>query len=145
MKTKLHYVFTLAVLLIGFSVFGQTKFWQKSTSNGSLNTIPISELNEKHYEVFQLDFVAFRQALVNAPLRESNQVSTTFINVPNEEGVLETFRMLEAPVFDAELSAQFVVSALVSAALFWIVLGGVSGFFFQRMMDLDQTPSYNIS
>ena len=107
MKTKLHYVFTLAVLLIGFSVFGQTKFWQKSTSNGSLNTIPISELNEKHYEVFQLDFEAFRQALVNAPLRESNQVSTTFINVPNEEGVLETFRMLEAPVFDAELSAQF--------------------------------------
>ena len=53
--------------------------------------------------------------------------------------------VLSKSIVPAELSAQFVVSALVSAALFWILLGGVSGFFFQRMMDLDQTPSHPIS
>ena len=37
------------------------------------------------------------------------------------------------------ISAQFAVSSLVSAALFWIVLGGVSGFFYQRMMLSSET------
>ena len=42
-------------------------------------------------------------------------------------------------VVPAELSAQFAVSSLVSAALFWMVLGGVSGFFYQRMMHPSET------
>ena len=32
----------------------------------------------------------------------------------------------------AELQHQFVVAALLSSAVFWLVLGGVSGFMFQR-------------
>ncbi len=37
-------------------------------------------------------------------------------------------------VVPAELSAQFAVSSLISSALFWMVLGGVSGYFYQRLM-----------
>jgi predicted cobalt transporter CbtA len=43
-------------------------------------------------------------------------------------------------VVPAELSAQFAVSSLVSAALFWMVLGGVSGFFYQRIMLSSKQP-----
>ncbi|MEZ4855503.1 MAG: zinc-dependent metalloprotease family protein [Gelidibacter sp.] len=108
MKTKLHYVFSLAIVLIGFSAFAQKNVWQKSTSNGSLNAISISDLNEKNYEIFKMDFNAFQQALANAPLRgENTQGSQTIISVPNAQGQLESFRVFEAPVFDEELSAEY--------------------------------------
>lgn len=35
----------------------------------------------------------------------------------------------------AELAAQFAVSSLVTTALFWIVLGGASGYFYRRFAD----------
>jgi len=38
----------------------------------------------------------------------------------------------------AELSAQFAVSSLITSALFWMVLGGVSGFFYQRLMQPEE-------
>ncbi len=108
MKTKLHYVFSLALFLIGFSVFGQNKLWNKSGSNGYLNGISISNLDAKNFEVFELDTQSFMQSLRNAPLRgETNQVSNTVISVPNEQGILESFRMIEAPVFSPELSAKY--------------------------------------
>ena len=38
----------------------------------------------------------------------------------------------------AELSVQFAVSSLITSALFWMVLGGVSGFFHQRLMQPEE-------
>lgn len=107
MKAKLHYVFAIAFVLIGFSVFGQNSIWQKSSSNGSLNAIPINKLDAKNYEIYQLNFQAFKQSLANAPLRDGIQTSNVTISVPNETGGMESFRILEAPVLDESLSAQY--------------------------------------
>jgi hypothetical protein len=108
MKSKLHYVFTLAIVLVGFSVFGQSTIWQKGKSSGSLNAIPIDKLDADNYEIYQLNIQAFKQSLNNAPLRGSNnQASNVIVEVPNENGKMESFRILEAPVFDDALSAQY--------------------------------------
>lgn len=107
MKAKLHNVFTLAIVLVGFSVFGQNSIWQKSSSTGSLNAVSIDKLDANNYEIYQLNVQAFKQSLANAPLRDGNQTSNISISVPNEYGKMESFRILEAPVFDEELSAQY--------------------------------------
>lgn len=107
MKAKLHYVFTLAIVLIGFSVFGQNNVWQKSTSDGSLNAISIKKLDAKNSEIYQLNVQAFKQSLANAPLRDGHHTSNVAISVPNEKGEMESFKILEAPVFDAALSARY--------------------------------------
>ncbi len=107
MKAKLHYVFTLAIVLIGFSMFGQKSNWNKSTSNGSLNAISINDLDAKYYSIFQLDFQTFKNSLANAPLRDGIQQSNVTISVPNEKGNMESFHIMEAPVFDETLSIQY--------------------------------------
>lgn len=107
MKTKLHYVFTLTIVLIGFSVFGQNPIWQKSSSTGSLNAISINDLDAKSFSIYQLNFQSFKQSLNDAPLRDGIHQSTVTISVPNEHGTLEKFQILEAPVFDESLSAQY--------------------------------------
>ena len=108
MKTNLHYVFSLALILIGFSVFGQNNKWKKSISSGNLNGISMQDLDSKYFEIYELDFVSLKQSLRNAPLRgETNQVSNTIISVPNEQGDFESFRIVEAPVFSPELSEKY--------------------------------------
>ena len=106
MKTKLHYVFSFAVFLIGFSVFGQNKDWKASSTSGSLNTISVNDLNKSHFQIFELNIETFKQSLVGAPLRGTAN-SNTIVSVPNELGEMESFRILEAPVFDEELSAMY--------------------------------------
>ena len=108
MKTNLHYVFSLALILIGFSVFGQNNKWKKSISSGNLNGISMQDLDSEYFEIYELDFVSLKQSLRNAPLRgETNQVSNTIISVPNEQGDFESFRIVEAPVFSPELSEKY--------------------------------------
>ena len=108
MKTNLHYVFSLAILLVGFSVSGQNKNWKKSSSNGNLNKISIRNLDAKHFEVLELDLQSFKQNLIGAPLRgTTNEISNTIVKIPNHQGNLESFRILEAPVFSPELSLKY--------------------------------------
>lgn len=107
MKTKLHYVFSFVVVLIGFSVLGQNSEWQKSSTNGNLNAISIDKLDTENYEIYSLNFQIFKQNLLNAPLRDGIQTSNVMISVPNEHGTMESFKVFEAPVFDEQLSAQY--------------------------------------
>ena len=108
MKTRLHFAFTFVILLLGFSVIGQSNNWKSSTSNGNLNSISIEDLDAKNFKVFELDIQSFKQSLANAPLRGAgNQMSSTQVNVPDAFGNIEAFRIFEAPVFSPELSAQY--------------------------------------
>jgi len=93
--------------VIGFSLYGQDSNWKKSSSDGNLNSISIRDLDSKNFEIFELNYQSFEQNLVNTPLRGSNQVSNAIIKVPNNKGVLESFRIYEAPVLSQSLSLEY--------------------------------------
>ena len=45
----------------------------------------------------------------------------------------------------AELSAQFAVASLLTSVFFWMVLGGVSGYFFQKLVLKSSTPFESVA
>ncbi len=108
MKVKIRFV--IAVLLLAFSsaMFAQKSPWIKSTSNGNLNKISISELKQDQSAVFSLNDADFRNQLIGAPLRgAANRTSANFVSVPDEKGTLHSFQIYEAPVFAPSLAARF--------------------------------------
>ncbi|WP_299524648.1 reprolysin-like metallopeptidase [Winogradskyella sp.] len=107
MKTKLHFVLSLSMFLTLFSAIAQQSYWQKKDKNLSSGDNK-SELNEKFYQTYNLDYDAFKAQLVNAPLRSSGtRISNTTIYLPNNKGEMEQFRVVEAPILSEELSRQY--------------------------------------
>lgn len=60
------------------------------------------------YQLWKLDLQSLKNQLRNAPVRgEFNGVSNVVIQLPNAEGKLEQFRVLETPIMEPELAAKF--------------------------------------
>ncbi len=108
MKQKLHYFFTIIALLFFVGVNSQTKLWKKSKVEGDFQGHSIEKLDKNNSEIIELNFQSFKEQLQNAPLRGiSNRASNTIINLPDEKGDLQSFKIFEAPVFSPSLSAKF--------------------------------------
>ncbi|WP_053970579.1 zinc-dependent metalloprotease [Mangrovimonas sp. ST2L15] len=109
MTTKLHFAFSLMVFLFGYSSFSQSNGWSESTLTSENERLAISKFHLKNDEVsiFDLNANAFRQGLVSAPLRGQGISSNTVIDVPGDNGNLESFLIYEAPVFSPSLSLKF--------------------------------------
>lgn len=108
MKTKLHYVFTLALALIGFSLFGQENFFTKETNTASLSTEK-SELNRlpRKFDTYSIDQNGLRNALQTAPVRGENFSSNLVLQFPNLNGEMESYIIYEASVMHPDLQAQY--------------------------------------
>lgn len=105
MKAKLHFVLALFLFLIPFSITAQQNYWKKTTKNNLRGNLDKTELNQKFYLTYQLDFDAFKMQLEDVPLRSANQVgSSSKIYLPNLEGNLEEFTVVETPVLSSDLS-----------------------------------------
>ncbi|MCI2228889.1 M12 family metallo-peptidase [Polaribacter sp. MSW13] len=108
MKQKLQNFLTLIALLFFVGINSQSKVWKKAKSSGEFQGHSIEKLDENNSEVIGLDFTAFKKQLVNAPLRGVNAKSSdVIIELPNEKGELQAFRVLEVPVFSPSLSAKY--------------------------------------
>jgi len=106
MKTKLHYVFSITLFFMAFSMFSQSSYWKQSdgiTQNNSLR-----HLDANNYTVFDLDIELFKQELIGAPRRgQFSGHSNTVLEFPNDKGILERFRIIEVPTLSDELSLQY--------------------------------------
>jgi len=103
MKTKLHFVLSLSMFLCVFSVFAQHSYWEE-TKRADLINDGNPQLNQKFYHTFRLNIDELKNQLVGAPLRSAiSRQSTTTIYLPNADGKLEQFRVVEAPVLSKEL------------------------------------------
>lgn len=106
MKTKLHFVLSIMLFLMGFSAMAQQSYWQKIDET-DLN-YDTSKLNQKFFQTYQLDIDAFKAELANTSLRsEVVRASQSKIFLPNIKGDLEEFRVVEAPVLSDELSELY--------------------------------------
>lgn len=107
MKAKLHYVFTLTIFLIAFSVFGQNS-WKKIESPKNPELITKLKLDKSKVAFFELEIASFNKKISKASLRTiGNEQSETIIELPSGEGKSEAFRIYEDPVFSPSLAAKY--------------------------------------
>lgn len=60
------------------------------------------------FELFHLDLAVFKQQLAGAPVRgEFKGRSKQLIYLPNEQGILERFYVMETPIMEKELARKF--------------------------------------
>jgi hypothetical protein len=96
--------------LITASAFSQAdKFWTANNANRS--TIPtdkaVARLSyPKDFKLFNLNVSAFRQELFSI-VGSNRSKASAIISIPNADGNLEQFVMVEASNFEPELQAQF--------------------------------------
>ncbi|TXE12813.1 T9SS type A sorting domain-containing protein [Seonamhaeicola algicola] len=108
MKTKLHYVFSIAMVLTAFSGFAQTYSWKKLKNIENTSALSKLEIQRDNAHFFTLNINHFNTSIANASLRFSAKNShKTTIFIPGIHGHLEAFNIFEAPVFAPELAAKF--------------------------------------
>lgn len=104
----------LAVVCMCEPLFAQKtiNFWSAVSSsvveqNRLQNNHPVFVPQE--FKAFRLSESALRQSLVNVPLAKKISVdqSSFVISIPNTQGTLERFRIVEAPVLSAVLAAKY--------------------------------------
>ncbi len=107
MKTKLHFVLSLSIFLTVFSVPAQQSYWQK-TKNKAVNSANTSSVSfQKPSQTFSLNIEDFKTELEGTPLRASGNISSTTIYLPNYNGELEPFEVVETRVLSVALSERY--------------------------------------
>ena len=99
----------MILVLISFASFSQSKsIWKpiKEKDVASEAKVKRSSL-PRNYELFQLDLNSLKATLGNAPMRDSNGKSKIIIELPNAEGQIEHYSVVETPCMEAALAAKF--------------------------------------
>lgn len=109
MKTKLHFVLSLFIVLGLFSLNAQQNYWQKIDNKDNALTIAITpKLKDAFYQNYRLNINTFKEKLANASLRgKANKATEVKIFIPNTQGDLEEFTVFETPVLSETLSQLY--------------------------------------
>ena len=105
MLIKLRLVFSIAIVFFSFYYgFSQNNYWKQKSSQHRFSAKSVKTLDAKKTKVFSLNQDMFTNELTS--LSKNNRGSVV-IYFPNEEGVLEPFKIKETPVFSPELTAKY--------------------------------------
>ncbi len=102
---------TISIIVMLFSIvgFSQSAIWKK-TNDQKLTTFEKVRRNSvpSKYELFNLDIDAFKSQLAGAPVRgEFHGRSKKVIFLPNAEGQVQRFYVMETPIMERELAEKF--------------------------------------
>ena len=99
MRKKLF--LTVSILFIILNTYGQN-FWKKvNEQNVRLSTKVDCASYLTNYELFSLDIDGIKNQLSKAKLNTSKVTSDVVLSFPNGDGKMETYRVYEAPVMEA--------------------------------------------
>ncbi len=105
---KLFMTLGLVVLCIGLNNLMAQSYWQVSSPNAVSKKRVTAEMTPQAFKVYDLQVNAFKHALRDAPLRGNvTPGSEVLIDFPLADGNFQTFKVMEAPVLDETLSAQY--------------------------------------
>lgn len=108
MKMKFpNFVFGLFMLLsITTNAQSNNGLWTKISDTDKQQIQNQKDLDQKKY--YQLNFESLRTTLENAPKRgEISGRSSLVVQFPDDKGVMQSFSVVEAPVFSPELQARY--------------------------------------
>lgn len=108
MKAKLHYVLSIAIFLFVFSAFAQNSSWKKIESIKDTKIVSKLNLDKNKVHVFELNTMLLQESLSSVSLRNDKpKKNSTVINIPSEDGKLESFNIYETSVFAPDLAAKY--------------------------------------
>lgn len=108
MKAKLHYVLSIAIFLFVFSAFAQNSSWKKIESIKDTKIVSKLNLDKNKVHVFELNTMLLQESLSSVSLRnDKTKKNSTVINIPSEDGKLESFNIYETSVFAPDLAAKY--------------------------------------
>jgi hypothetical protein len=97
----------IAILICGIT-YAQQQLWNAVTNEDvALLQKNQRDSNPKSFLLYHLDLDALRLQLSEAPLRNSAQISSVILPIPDAEGNLLHFRVYRAPVMHKELAAKY--------------------------------------
>ncbi len=106
---KKSLLLTVMFVLVALAGFSQTdKYWSVNTESRSaiVTDKAVSRLTfPKEFKLFNLNLAAIRQQLFNVV--DNRNSHSTIITLPNADGNLEEFEVVEASNFDPALQARF--------------------------------------
>jgi Metallo-peptidase family M12B Reprolysin-like/Secretion system C-terminal sorting domain len=100
----------MALFFFAVTAFAQKNDFWKSSTNSRLNTkVFENKTRPDKFQVFELNRTALTEALRKTPLEntENARASSFILSFPNPEGIMESFRVVEAPVMEAALAAKY--------------------------------------
>lgn len=107
MKTSnLKSLLFLALMIVGLGMNAQNKVWQKvSPSQIQNQTTEFRNSTPNEFDLFSLNTSSLKTQLAQAPERFSG-ISNVIIELPTNNGELQSFRVYEASTFAPELQAK---------------------------------------
>src|ERR1035437_3488997 len=105
MKTIL---FSIGLVLFFSAAFSQKKYWSAHKGNASdiIKDKAVARKSfPKNYKLFDLDLAALRQDLFT--VTENSSAHSVIISLPNVDGGIEEFSVVEASNFEPDLQVQF--------------------------------------
>jgi hypothetical protein len=99
----------MIVMLISLTSFSQSKSLWRSVKESEVTSQEKVRRNStpRNFELFQLDLNSLKALLINAPLRDSKGKSKLIIELPNSEGQLNHFRVVETPCMEEALAIKY--------------------------------------
>ncbi|WP_345006278.1 reprolysin-like metallopeptidase [Snuella lapsa] len=108
MKTKLHYVLSMTMLLLSFSALAQNSSWKKIESVKNPENLSKFHLNKNKVQLFELNFSLLKKNIASATKRGSNtKQSNATVSVPISADTFETFKVYETSTLSPSLAAKF--------------------------------------
>jgi hypothetical protein len=100
-------LFCILMFMSATLAFSQQNFWQKQSAVSS-SRVKVSKQNLPKTQTYSLNIEALKQALKQAPSRDKlSKSSNVIVAFPNSNGIMESFRIVEASNLDSELQAKF--------------------------------------
>ncbi|MEO6819991.1 MAG: reprolysin-like metallopeptidase [Ginsengibacter sp.] len=107
-KNLLSFLFCLSVTFVSAQ---QKNYWTPTNESQASKGQDLfaNEFKPARYTLYQLKENLLRNDIAGAPLEKTVKVSSSnfIISVPNAEGKIERFRIVEAPVMQAKLAAKY--------------------------------------
>jgi subtilisin-like proprotein convertase family protein len=100
---------TILLLVVSLTAFSQSKsIWKPITETELSSEAKVKRSSfPRDFKVFQLDLNSLKQTLQNAPMRDSKGKSNLIIELPNPEGQIQHFRVVETPCMEPDLAAKY--------------------------------------
>ena len=105
------FTLTLFIVFVSVTLFAQNNFWSSVNESALREDIFRAAGSNRPgvYKLFQLNEAAMKAALLQAPPESGTAAgrSSFLVSFPNGDGILETFRVVNAPVMAPQLSARY--------------------------------------
>lgn len=99
-------LFLALMMIVGLGMNAQNALWEKaSSSEAKSRPAAVRNSNPQEFDLFKLNTPAMKNLLAKAPERFSG-ISNVIINLPTNNGEIQSFRVYEASTFSPELQAK---------------------------------------